>query len=66
MDGQLGTCSLVAWTKEDSLLDASCLIKGLEPCCAVAVAIFAVCCGLRLDDGVFHMLLKFEKARLIT
>jgi hypothetical protein len=36
-------------TAERLLLDASCLMKGLEPCCAVVVAICAVLCGLRLD-----------------
>lgn len=28
-------------------------MKGLEPCCAVVVAMCAVLCGLRLDNGIF-------------
>jgi hypothetical protein len=47
--------SLAAWADCHSLLEASCLIKGLEPCCAVDVAMFAVWCRLRLDGGIFHM-----------
>jgi hypothetical protein len=47
--------SLAAWAGCHSLLDASCLIKGLEPCCAADVAMFAVWCCLRLDGGIFHM-----------
>jgi hypothetical protein len=47
--------SLAAWADCHSLLEASCLIKGLEPCCTVDVAMFAVWCRLRLDGGIFHM-----------
>lgn len=41
---------MVIRAREDSLLDASCLMKGFEPCCAVAEAILLVCVVLSMVD----------------
>lgn len=46
------TYSAGRMTCEDLLLDASCLMNGLEPCCA-SDAIPVVRCALRSENTVF-------------